>query len=118
MSHRNNFYRQEFEEYLKSKEWSPEDIERVARKIGHSATGSFEFTLNILRDVAEVDERIAAEKEFDEVFAPVYTLPDRDGEALAPGQLFNPDKPVIPQDFFETGYDSEGRYINPAGDEA
>lgn len=90
MSHRVNHYHEQLVEHLTQREWSDEDKQNFLHMVGRSALMSAQGVLSVLEYQQATDERIKAEKQFDEAFVP-----------------------GIPQDFFETGYDSEGRYINP-----
>jgi hypothetical protein len=94
MSHRVNHWHEALVEHLQNREWSDIQIINLTQKIGRSALMSCEGVLEVLEFQQEVDECIASQKEFDEVFAPPlpfdgadYRLPDAEGEGLPPGWL-------------------------------
>lgn len=93
MSHRVNHYHEQLIEHLDERKWSDEDKQNFLHMIGRSALMSTQGVLAVLEYQQATDERIEAERRFDEAFVP-----------------------GIPQDFFEAGYDSEGRYINPGSE--
>jgi hypothetical protein len=78
MSHRVDFHRERLVEHLTEREWSEEDIAHFTHMVGHSALLSSEAALHVLEFQQATDERIEAEKDFDEAFVP-----------------------KVPQDFFE-----------------
>jgi hypothetical protein len=78
MSHRVDFHRERLVEHLTEREWSEEDIAHFTHMVGHSALLSSEAALSVLEFQQATDERIQAEKDFDEAFVP-----------------------RVPQDFFE-----------------
>jgi hypothetical protein len=78
MSHRVDFHRERLVEHLTEREWSEEDIAHFTHLVGHSALLSSESALSVLEFQQATDERIEAEKDFDEAFVP-----------------------KVPQDFFE-----------------
>lgn len=78
MSHRNNFWHEQLNEHLERREWSEEDKAHFLHMVGHSALLSSESALSVLEFQQATDERIEAEKDFDEAFVP-----------------------KVPQDFFE-----------------
>lgn len=98
MSHRVNQHQERLKEHLQDREWSPKEIESFARMVGSHTLMSMQGVLSVLEYQQATDERIQGEKDFDAVFvgvttatqipedffAPVYQLPDREGEALEP----------------------------------
>lgn len=78
MSHRVNHWHEALVEHLDQREWSEGDKVHFLHMIGHSALMSEQGVLSVLEFQQATDERIQAEKDFDEVFVP-----------------------RVPQDFFE-----------------
>lgn len=70
MSHRNDFHRERLVEHLQEREWTQEDIEHFTHMVGHSALLSSESAMFVLEFQQATDERIQAEKDYDEVFVP------------------------------------------------
>lgn len=93
---RRDEYHERLVEHLTEREWSNVQITNLAHRIARSALMSFEGVLEVLEYQQQIDENIAAQKEHDRwsiasqfgseptTYAPVYQLPDRDGEALPP----------------------------------
>lgn len=73
--YRNDFHRERMVEHLQAREWTQEDIEHFAHMVGHSALLSSESAMTVLEFQQATDERIAAEKQFDETFAPDFPMP-------------------------------------------
>lgn len=70
MSHRRNEYLERLQEHMVEREWSEEDKDHFLHMVGHSALLSTESALHVLEFQQATDERIAAEKAFDETFIP------------------------------------------------
>jgi len=87
MSHRRNEYLERLQEHLDEREWTTEDKEHFLHMVGHSALLSTQSALSVLEFQQITDERIQAEKDFDETFVP--------GDGWGNG------RGVIPQSFFE-----------------
>jgi len=105
-----NYWYGELVKHLEDKEWSDVQINNLAMKIGRSTMLSCEAAVELLEYVQNIDEEIAAQKEYDAVFntAPVfnreqalqlfeYNLADSEGEALPPR-------------FADAGWDDQGTY--------
>ncbi len=95
MSHRNDFHCERLVEHLQEREWSQSDIDHFTHMIGHSALLSSESAMFVLEFQQATDERIQAEKDFDEVFVP----------GAQQGYGVDPFVPRIPQDFFEQRFE-------------
>lgn len=66
--HRVDHWHEALVEHTKNREWTELDIEGLAHKIGHSALMSAEGVLEVLEYQQQVDERISAERQHDQVF--------------------------------------------------
>lgn len=82
MSHRRNEYLERLTDHMDEREWSSEDKEHFLHLVGHSALLSCQSALTVLEFQQATDERIQAEKDFDEAFVP-----------------------KVPQDFFEQRFE-------------
>lgn len=100
MSHRVDFHRERLVEHLTEREWSQEDIAHFTHMVGHSALLSSEAALSVLEFQRATDERVQAEKDYDEVFVPRIpqeffedTLPtlERTDAAQLDKSMFAPD---------------------------
>lgn len=70
MSHRVNHWHEALIDHVTEREWTDEDIAHLSHMIGHSALMSEQGVLAVLEFQQAIDERIEAEKQFDEVFVP------------------------------------------------
>ncbi len=95
MSHRVNHWHEALVEHLTEREWSDEDKAHFLHMVGHSALMSEQGVLSVLEFQQATDERIQAEKDFDEVFVP----------GAQQGYGVDPFVPRIPQDFFEQRFE-------------
>jgi len=84
-----NYWYGELVKHLGDKEWSDVQITDLAMKIGRSTMLSCEAAVELLEYVQNIDEQIAAQKEYDAVFAtaPVFNRE----QALQLEQLKQPD---------------------------
>lgn len=84
-----NYWYGELVKHLEEKEWSEVQIINLAMKIGRSTMTSCEAAVELLEYVRDIDKQIAAQKEYDEVFAtaPVFNRE----QALQLEQLKQPD---------------------------
>lgn len=87
MGHRVNFHHEQLMEHLQEREWSAEDIAHFTHMIGHSALMSEQGVLFVLEFQRTTDERIQAEKDFDQAFVPgvPQSFFEDSSEALEPG---------------------------------
>lgn len=68
MSHRVNHWHEALIGHVTERDWSDEDIAHLSHMIGHSALMSEQGVLTVLEFQQATDERIQAERDFDEVF--------------------------------------------------
>ena len=68
MSHRRNEYLERLQEHMEEREWTEEDKEHFLHLVGHSALLSTQSALSVLEFQQATDERIEAEKKYDELF--------------------------------------------------
>lgn len=94
MAHRIDFFKERLVEHLQEREWTQEDIEHFTHMVGHSALLSSESAMFVLEFQQATDERIQAEKDYDEVFVP-GAQQGYGVEAV----------PRIPQDFFQQRFE-------------
>lgn len=70
MSHRRNEYLERLQEHMDEREWTDADKEHFLHMVGHSALLSTQSALSVLEFQQLTDERIEAEKEYDQTFFP------------------------------------------------
>lgn len=99
-----NYWYGELVKHLEEKEWSEVQITNLAMKIGRSTMLSCEAAVELLEYVRDVDEQIAAQKEYDEVFA---TAPVFNREQALQLFEYREEKPK----FADAGWDDQGTFL-------
>jgi hypothetical protein len=79
MSYRRDEHYERLVEHCADREWSDVQIINLAHKVARSALMSFEGVLEILEYQQQVDEGIAAEKEYDQHYIPQEYFEDTQG---------------------------------------
>lgn len=101
MGHRLQHWHDRLVEHLEDRKWTEEDKQHFLHMVGRSALMTSEGALSILEFQQATDERIKAEKRFDEAFVPGIPLDFFE-------QRFNFPEPL--------SYDDMGNYHNPDGE--
>jgi hypothetical protein len=105
-----NYWHDELVKHLEAKEWSNVQITNLAMKIGRHATLSCQSALGLLEYVSFVDERIEAEKKYDEVFADAPVFNKEQAQQMIEYTLFDHEGEALPPRFADAGWDDNGNY--------
>lgn len=79
MSHRTHEWNERLVSHLENREWTQEDREHFLHMVGRSTIMSAQGALAILEFQESVDERIEAQKKYDELFTGECYQPSLDG---------------------------------------
>ena len=105
-----NYWHDELVKHLEAKEWSNVQITNLAMKIGRSATLSCQSAVGLLEYVSFVDERIEAEKKYDEVFSDAPCFNKDQAQQMIEYTLFDHEGEALPPKVADAGWNNDGNY--------
>jgi len=105
-----NYWHDELVKHLEAKEWSNVQITNLAMKIGRSATLSCQSAVGLLEYVSFVDERIEAEKKYDEIFSDAPCFNKDQAQQMIEYTLFDHEGEALPPKVADAGWNNDGNY--------
>jgi len=105
-----NYWHGELVKHLEAKEWSNVQITNLAMKIGRSAMFSCQAAVGLLEYVAFIDERIEAEKKYDEIFSDAPCFNKEQAQQMIEYTLFDHEGEALPARVADAGWDDNGNY--------